>query len=172
MDGIPLHIPRKVGLLLATLLIGLGAGLAGSAVLVAAQPPESYSHAASVAEADKLLGRATPQIRRLPAGLRLAQVAIDSVGNGNRGVILSYALDGTPVATMTILRVPEIRNTDPHETMTRNGTAYAVSSKDLPNRSTVLTYTWSKDSLSFVLHVVVVNGLTRDIADSLVMSVE
>ena len=166
---------RLLLVLLAFALFGLGAAV--GAHLATAEPPTPRARPVSDAEAGVILQHALPDIGFRPKGLHRVGLSANPLDLPQDQVVLTYAIGTTNLAELTAFRAPAIARLEATgtERMTINGAAVDVSTRSV-NRAdrqwTFVTYTWSREGLSYALTVHLLEGLTRQEGDTMAASVK
>lgn len=161
---------RRIGplslrtLLVLAVLSGAAIALAGVA---ASQTPDSRARVIGLPAAAAALGRGEiPQVRH--SSLTPSVIAIDTPAVANRAVHLSYAHNGRKVALLTINRGTLAPFGSPVFIGPKPGYAEAATIHD---GTTDVAYGWNSDGLTLVLHVNLVDGIDRKLADEIAASV-
>lgn len=150
--------------------------------IVAAGPKDPGSIialAASEVEAAQALGRPAPQPAFRPFGMTRIQLTISSLPMDPREraglpryVRQSFSIEGRPLALLTTFRSPRPANSlDNTQVLNVRGTTVAATESQLSDGSQDVTYLWYRDGLIHVLHVNLVKGLDRALADRVMESI-
>ncbi|HET7700169.1 MAG TPA: hypothetical protein VFM06_04795 [Candidatus Limnocylindria bacterium] len=127
---------------------------------------------ATAAAAAAELGRPLPEVRSTFAGLHRSGIGLDPVGAPSRKVHVSYAIGEKNLVLLRVFRGALAAADTQDSIALANGVAASVSTKTLSDGTTDVGYAWSKDGLSYTLHVNLSQGLTRIAADEIARSVK
>jgi hypothetical protein len=144
--------------------------------LVRADPGTDKVRTLTVNQAAAVIGGAMPDIGYKPRNLHLASLTGNPVSAAQRMVLAGYAITDLEIVQLTVLKANSLVRMDNAglEDITLGGVPARVSINDArqSGRSwTFVTYTWSRDGLSFALTVHLLEGLDRPEADRIAESV-
>jgi hypothetical protein len=151
------------------LILVFGAAFVGSRL---ATGGEETNRAGLVNEATAVaaLGRPLPAVGDGGVGLVRSAIALDPPTAGRRGVHISYAVLGRNVALLTIQR-GALTPLDTQETVGLGGVSVSVATHPIADGTTDVGYAWSAAGYAYVLHVNLVGGIDRIVADRIAASV-
>lgn len=152
--------------------VGVLLFLAVQRASTAAPPPGSAQQAgpATLEEAGAVLGRSVPQLHYQMTGLALSGIGIDPPGPIARAVHVSYALNGRNVVLMT-LRIGALGMAEGEDFQLPGAVAKALV-RPIDGGAQDASYAWSRDGVTFVLHVKLADGTTHAVADQMARSVK
>ena len=120
------------------------------------------------------LGRPLPRPAALPDGVRETWSSVSTGGPANipRNVTVAYAKNGRGVGLLTVVKGNAIPTANTGEiNSTVAGAPAIVRQVHLVSLDTDdMQYLWSRDGLLLVLHVQLVEGITREAADAMAAS--
>ena len=169
--------------LLLLVLVGSGAVTAnavlrpGCSLLPVAVPdePNGRSERVTSEQACAALGRPLPRPATLPDGVSesWSSVATGAPPNIPRMVTVAYTKSGRGVGILTVVRGSGIPAANAGEiNATVAGVPAIVRQVHLASVGTDdMQYVWSRDGLFIVLHLQLVDGITRDAADAMAASI-
>jgi hypothetical protein len=117
-----------------------------------------------------ILGQPAPQPRLVPDGFARTQLTVDPDTRpvGPRFVHQTFGVGGHNVARLDAYR-GDIGRVD-GDPLTIGGKQMSVSTKKVSDGSVFVNYAWNQNGLALVLHVNLVFGMNREIADALAAS--
>jgi len=150
----------------------------GCSLLPVALPADEFvAQPATLEQACAVLGRPLPRPVTLPPGARMAQLGIDGPPPANltccRMVRVSYSVNGQNFALLAIHRQDAIPGGNVAEI---NATLAGVPAVIQQSRRQTLdsddvSYLWARDGLLYGLHVLLTDGITRELADAMAASI-
>lgn len=162
------------GIIAAALLVAVP-------TIVAAGPKDPgaiVALAASELEAAQALGRPAPQPAFRPLGMTRTQLAITGVPTDARErqspryVRQSFSIEGRPLALLTTFKsLQPATSLDSAQIVNVRGVPVAVSVSQLADGSENVAYLWYRGGLVHVLHINLVKGLDRALADRVMESI-
>jgi hypothetical protein len=163
----------------AVLAFGANAVLRpGCSLLPVALPAEEFAaQPATLEQACAVLGRPLPRPVTLPPGARMAQLGIDGPPPANlaccRMVHVSYSVNGKGFALLDIHKQEAIPSGNVAQINATLAGAPAViqQSRRQTQDSDDVSYLWARDGLLYGLHVLLTDGITRDLADAMAASI-
>lgn len=144
---------------------------------VALPAEERAAQPATLEQACAVLGRPLPRPVTLPPGARMADLGIDGPPPGNlaccRMVHISYSVNGQDFALLDIHRQDAIPAGNLAEI---NATLAGVPAVIHQSRRQALdsddvSYLWARDGMLYGLHVLLTDGVTREVADAMAASI-
>lgn len=129
------------------------------------------------AEAAAVLGVPVPRPTFLPLGLTRSAITLDEKDNSvgltqsDRKVRQSFAIGGRYVALLTVFRATLGTSLDKTTTVQLGKFQAQLFTKTLADGSENLSYRWQQGTLAMFMDINLVSGLTREIADRIVASV-
>lgn len=161
----------------ASLLIGAALSMAEQSSATGPSQNTSYAFATDEEEAAKVLGRAVPQPRFAPPGFARTQFSLESAPTDVRAasprkVRQTFGIAGQDLALLTVFSATLGQSLDPVSAVQIGGRSFTVSTKTLSDGSTMVSYRWQLGELAAYFDINLVRGITRDVADRIVASVQ
>lgn len=141
---------------------------------VALPPPADYAVPSDPAQVCAALGRPMPEPHFLPLGLHRSGIGLHvadlPVPVVRVSVNVSYAMNSRNVMLLGAMPGAFPAGNQPNTTV--DGHPAQVNERAIHDGTTDVAYLWSRDGLLLTLHVNLVGGLTRELADRMAASVQ
>jgi hypothetical protein len=120
----------------------------------------------------EILGRAAPRPQAVPVGFVRNQLAVDPPTKpvGPRFVHQSFGFGGTNIARLDAYK--GMLNRAEGDPVVIGGKSVTVATKQLRDGSTNVSYAWNQDGLGLSFNVNLVQGVTREVADAMIASMQ
>jgi hypothetical protein len=150
----------------------------GCSLLPVTLSGEEYrSREATPEQACAVLGRPLPRPGTLPTGARMAQIGIDGPPPSGfdccRMVLVSYSTSGRNFALLTVHRQDAIPAANVGQiNATLAGVPAVIEQRRLATLDADdVSYVWARDGLLYNMHVMLTDGITREVADAMAASI-
>jgi len=150
----------------------------GCALLPVALPADEFAaEPGTLEQACAVLGRPLPRPAMLPPGARMARLAIDGPPPANlaccRMVHVSYSVNGQSFALLDIHRQDAIPVGNLAQINARlDGVPAVIQQSRRPSLdSDDVSYLWARDGLLYGFHILLTDGVTRQLADAMAASI-